>query len=539
MGAGVTGEQSGPPGKIPAFAETALVAAAATLLTVGLQIHLGAYGAEFGYDESSHYVSGLLIHDYLAKGLPHSPIGYLRDFASAYPQVGIGHWGPLWYGVEAVWMFLFGWSRTAMLAFSAFITVAIAVILYVTARPLGRLLAIFSALAMVASPIAQLGSTAVMLDSAITLMCLLAAISWLRYTQTLKARYSIAFGVLAGAALLIKGNAGCLVLVPPLFLLLDRNWSLLRRASFWAPAAIVLLIAGPWSVFSYHQVAQGFRFGWGWPYISFAVPENFRVLVMAFGPLLLLLVPLGMLPLLRPRDKSIRDLSALGFVLLAAVVIFQCVVPAAIQERYLEPALPPLILLAALGIHQIATRPAVRLVLVAAVVLVALPGIVKMEPKLRYGLVEATEQIWRYRLADNPSVLVVADGASEGAAVAEIAMLDNARPSMFAVRGTRLLGGGGYNTQEYQPRFTDLHDVLKAIDQYAIPLVLVRRERGRKEWAHIAQVDAARQLEPERWRVLYNRTEGATSVTLYEVKGNDGKKLDAGQLKQLTAPRGL
>ncbi|HET7086101.1 MAG TPA: glycosyltransferase family 39 protein [Rhizomicrobium sp.] len=524
----------------PRWTGLALVVIAAGVLTVLFQARLGAYSAELGYDECSHYVSGLFIHDYLASGLFHSPIKFLRDFGSSYPLVGIGHWGPFWYGVEALWMFLFGWSLTAMMAFSALTTVVIAALIYrAAAKPLGGLLAGFAALAFVCSPITQVSSAAIMLDGAITLICLLAALSWQRYTRTLDYRYALAFGALASAGLLTKGNAGCLALVPPFFLLLDRNWSILKRWSFWLPVGMVLLIAGPWSVISYHQVSQGFRYGWGWPYISVAVPQNAGILVRAFGPLLLPFVLLGAVPLFRRGDDNVRALSALAAILLSAVLIFQCVAPAAIQDRYLEPALPPLFLLAAIGIWQLFERSVLRIGIAGLVAVAALPWITTAMVKRQFDLKQAVAQIWQHRLPDNPSVLIVSDGGAEGAAVAEIAMHDKARPSLFAVRGSRLLGGGGYNSQEYQPRFKDPRQALRAIDQYGIPLVLIRRESGRDEWAHVAQIDQARSLEPLRWRVLYRKNTPTTSVTLYQIAGNDTRRLDENQLKQLTGPRAL
>jgi hypothetical protein len=543
MVAGVTDEAGGSGAastRAPTVIEFGVVALLAGLLAVALQIRLGAYHTEFGYDECSHYVSGLFLHDYFTKGLTTSPLKYLRDYASAYPLIGIGHWGPFWYVIEAFWMFLAGASRISVLVFSALTTGVIAALIYRAAlKPLGVVLAVFCALAFVSSPIAQVSSAAIMLDGAITLLSLLAALAWFRYTRTLRWSYSIAFGLLAAFGLLTKGNAGCLALIPPLFLLLERNWEIMKRTSFWAPVAIVLAIAGPWSVATYHLVAQGFRFGWGWPYSSVAVAENARILVTAYGPLLLLLAPLGTIPLFKAKKDSVRDLSMISFALLVAVLVFQCVVPAAIQDRYLEPALPPLLLLAAIGIHQIAPRPAIALALAGIVILAALPWTMHAEVKRQFDLTDAVSQIWQHRIVDNPSVLVVAEGGGEGAAVAEIAMLDKARPSLFAVRGSRLLGGGGYNSQEYQPRFKTPQQVLAAIDEYAIPLVLVRHEQGRDDWAHIAQVEEARRLEPQRWQVLYRKTTPTSSVTLYRLAGNDKKPLDVAKLKALTGPRSL
>ena len=177
--------------------------------------------------------------------------------------------------------------------------------------------------------------------------------------------------------------------------------------------------------------------------------------------------------------------------------------------------------------------------MVGLVTLLAVPWIASVPAKRQFDLKGAVAQIWLHRIPDNPSVLIVADGGAEGAAVAEIAMSDRARPSMFAVRGSRLLGAGGYNSQEYHARFKNPRDALNAVDQYAIPLILVRREWARDEWAHIAQIDDARKLQPERWNVIYRKDTATTSVILYELADNDKRKLDVHRLKKLTGPREL
>src|SRR5689334_11391847 len=62
-------------------------------------------------DEPAHYVSGLLVRDYLAQGVPGSPMAFARDFYLHYPKVAIGHWPPLFYVVQGVWTLLFTPSR--------------------------------------------------------------------------------------------------------------------------------------------------------------------------------------------------------------------------------------------------------------------------------------------------------------------------------------------------------------------------------------------------------------------------------------------
>src|SRR5690242_14747062 len=88
---------------------------------VYLQWMGGGYSAEFiGYpDESAHYVTGLMVHDYLISHDLFSPLEFAQRFEDHYPKVAIGHWPPVFYGLQAVWMMLFSASRGSMMLFMA------------------------------------------------------------------------------------------------------------------------------------------------------------------------------------------------------------------------------------------------------------------------------------------------------------------------------------------------------------------------------------------------------------------------------------
>jgi len=96
--------------------------------TVLLQWGAGAYRSEFsGYpDEPAHYVSGLMVRDYLMAGLPRNPLAFAENYYLHYPKVAIGMWGPLLHLSEGVWMCLFTSSRTSILLMMALITAALA-----------------------------------------------------------------------------------------------------------------------------------------------------------------------------------------------------------------------------------------------------------------------------------------------------------------------------------------------------------------------------------------------------------------------------
>jgi hypothetical protein len=73
-----------------------LVLVAFAVLIAGLQIYGGAYTAECDAhpDEAAHFVSSLLVHDYLAQWPWPNPLPWAMDYYLHYPKVAIGQWPP-------------------------------------------------------------------------------------------------------------------------------------------------------------------------------------------------------------------------------------------------------------------------------------------------------------------------------------------------------------------------------------------------------------------------------------------------------------
>jgi hypothetical protein len=530
------------PGTITGAIAWPMLAAVAALLmavSVATQWHMGAYGAELGYDEASHYVSGVMIHDYLLHGLGMSPTRFLTMWHSHYPLVGIGHWGPVYYGVEAVWMLIAGTSRASALVLSAAIAALIGTIISaVAARHAGRVPGILAGLAFVISPIVQEGTGAVMLDLPITLLCLAAALSYASWMRDSGWRWALAFALLAASALLVKGNAACLGLLPPFVVLIGWRWDLPRRWTFWLPAPIVLVLAGPWYMATFGLIAPGWRYTWGWTYTREALLANSQTLLTGLGPILLAACVLGFIMACRRRGR-IDDGIVCMAALLAAIWMFQCIVPVAIQDRYLAPALPPLLILAAWVVTRLLPRPLWRGVAMAVLVLALVPGAVAVDAKQRYGMLDAAAQVWANVPAANPVVLIASDGAAEVGAVAALAERDPTRPSLFAVRGARLLGGGGYNREDYLPRYATPRDVMSAIDAYAIPLVILLTRDGGNEWSHIDQVAEAARLFPTRWELIWHEAIAGYQVQLFRITDNAAKPGQLRLVRVLNAPQHL
>jgi hypothetical protein len=147
-------------------------------------------------------------------------------------------------------------------------------------------------------------------------------------------------------------------------------------------------------------------------------------------------------------------------------------------------------------------------------------------PLAEPAFTEAAALVWQQIDPRNPVALIVVGPIGEDAAVAELAMHDPHCPSLFAVRGSRLLGGGGYNNSDYKPRFDKAAEVMAAIDGCRIPLVLFRSDSSAGEWMHVRQVAEAMKLYPDRWEVV-ERIEGhGLPVLVLRVLGNSDKPAD-------------
>lgn len=539
------------PGAAPLMRPVEIVTVIAVLaaLIVTLQQLSGAYRGEFGDDEASHYISGLFLRDYFTTFPLQHPLSFLKEFHSRYPLVGIGHWPPLFYGVEAVWMMLFSSSKTAVIALAAAMTLATSLSLYIAAsRMVGRVAGIFAMLAFILAPVVRASSNELMLDIPVALLCLWATLCYARYLDTGRLLYSLLFGVMASAALLIKGNSAALALLPAFAILLSGRWDLLRRPSFWSPIPIVLLVVGPWYVFTYGMVEQGFRYGWGLTYIAVATAENAQFLWENLGPLIIGFALIGLVSAVFRGGKPADNGLVASCALFLSVWIFQTVVPAAIQDRYMIPALPGLIIMAAYGVYAAyrkiskvpSAQPAMVAGLFAAMLLapVALRGMA-LAPKQISGFAWAADQVWSTRTVHNPAVLIVANGQGEAAAIAELAMRDPRVPSLFAIRGSRIFGGGGYNSGDYEPRFANVADLMKEIDEYSIPLLILQKDGRAGAWDHIRQVDELLTRYPDRWKLIARNTDVSPEVSVYEIRGNEAKELPTPKMMQLTGPRAL
>lgn len=506
--------------------------AVALMALAAAQFLLGAFEAEMVGDAAAHYVSGIFIADLLRGGLLH-PMERLRDFVGHYPLVGIGHWPPLYYGIEAVWSLVAPFDQK-MLVLVAATAALVPATLYALLRPrIGMVPAIFAAAGFVLSPMILLEATNLMLDIPVALGCLLAAAAFAQFLRTGRPLPAVLFAVAAASTLLVKGNAGCLVLLPPIAIAVTGKFERLRSPWLWATVLIVLVLAGPWYMFTHEMTEEGYRGKFGIDYAIRSLRVDLRAMFSAAGGGVLLAAIGGIWLVLR-RGRSLDPLWGCLFALIVSVLIFQAAIPVALETRYVMPALPPLFALAALLVVQLPGNWA-RGAAFIVMLLLLLPGISAIPHRTDMGIREATETALRLMPANNRALLMVSDADGEGAAISELVRMRNPSAEVFGIRGVRLMGGGGYNNQDYVPLYKNLDEVAAALRTYRIPLMLLRDPERPRQWAHIKQVADLVARDPGRYQLVWSGKGGR----LYKLTENFELPGETKLLTDLSAPRAL
>jgi GT2 family glycosyltransferase len=453
-----------------------LTAAAAVylLIVVAGQWSGGAFRVELSdYDEAAHYVTGLLFHDYVAKGFPGPPLEFAREFYLHYPKVGLGHWPPGLYVAEAAWMLLFSDSRASVLVLMAFLAALIAAVVCAVVYRIGQswLFAFTAGLVFAALPAVQRHSFLVMAEFAVTLICLGAVLmlpTVLRITTT---RAALCFGVTAALAILTKANAFALALTVPLAVAFDRAWPVLRKPAFWLPVPVVVVVAGPWYLWAVEFLRDEVVVAplQAEPWLSMywrTTAANLNTMFHVAGPVLLFLAGWGLASGLRQRRPLEASLGACAL----SVWIFVSWISPHTEVRHMVLLLPALAILAAIGALRLLGTPARAAVALAAGL--ALAWLIRPAgTKESYGVVPLVTTILNGAGERRPVLLVSSERSIEGAVIAEIAMREP-RPGSTVLRASKLLAESGWMGQNYKLHVDSPPEIQELIERIPIDLVI-------------------------------------------------------------------
>lgn len=466
-------------------------------IVVGWQYWSGAVRAGFGSypDEPSHYVSGLMLRDYVLSGASQSPVSYAANYYVHLPMIGIGHWPPVFYSLEAGWMLLTGTGRAHVLLLIAIISALVSTTLFLALeRRFGLLIGLFAGGWFLAIPVVRWSSNLVMIDVLMSLLVLWAALMFSRYMRTERTRDAIYFGLLAGLALLTKPAAICLVAVPPTAILVSRRFALLRRPGLWLSGIVVFAMIAPW----YANVGALTTFGsnptpWG-EHLRVAVPDVF-VHLWRETTVLAILSAIGLWVWARGLRKHTDVTAACLLAVIPGTIAAVLAARIPVESRYLIPAYVSMMIFAAYGIKWLAEHVRIR----QTPALAGLAGALTLTSALYAGTIH-TPSIFRGddgltqvvdRLLAEPVAgdrVALVSGlypGSEGRVIAAIAERSAQRPSDMLLRGTKLLATVDWNGTHYTPRFHTPEEILNTLEQHGVQFVImVIPERWNERWQH-------------------------------------------------------
>ncbi|MFN3231560.1 MAG: ArnT family glycosyltransferase [Alphaproteobacteria bacterium] len=500
-------------------------------------------------------MTSLLVKDYLANEMWTSPLAFAIEQYIHYPLNRIGLNPPGFYAFSGPWMLAFGDSRTSVLLFQIAWVVGLAAVACRTAQHLGfGIGAALLSLLLVSLPAVRLSYQDLYLDVATTLIACGALISWYAYLNHGRNRAAYLFGLFAAAALLVKGTALFLALVPALSIMLTRRFDLLKRPSFWISAGIVLLIAGPWYILTSGLIAEAAR-DFVSPWTKFF--GYFWVLVKNLGWVGLCLLCIGLGERTRYVLGQSHDTGANTWAVVlsafAAVLLFQSFAQVAALDRYMVPVLGLALLLIWAGAEAVFRLAVTRYpafgsglaqrVFVPLLVLVSIvPALDLAQMAPRIGAGDVAREVASLLPETNPTLLIGSNNVGEGAVTSALVSLDPDHSTFFVIRGGRLFDKGGMMAHDYQATVTDADQVMQSIDALAISLVVVDMSAPSQALQHNRLLKALVEARPERFKVIWMSKDdgrpGWRPISVYRVEGVDGTaRID--RLREVQAPHRL
>ncbi len=516
-----------------------IVGAAFWILAACLQWRAGAFSAEFGShpDEAAHYITGLMIHDYVVSGKLASPVPYVEQYYSHYPKVAIGAWPPLFHVTEALWTLLFTPAKASVLLLQGLLTAILATSLYWLLRRQYTFSAALAGGALyVFLPMVQRSTQAVMADGLVALLVFWAMVFFIEYLKSGSTRDGVWFGVFSALSMATKVNGLALLLLPAIALLLTRRWYLIRRPAMYLAASIILLFGIPWQIIAYSFIRH-----MGVPPVTlggklFLAVFFGRVLLTIFGwgfaPFLILGILLFIVRLCRTGQSDMTLAGALA-VLLSMWTLNSAAGVA--DGRYMLSAVPAAILFTFSGfdwlIHYVSPPdmvPTAAAVLGSAAAIVFLAQFWAMPRKPYWGFGEVAQFLLSSPQFSNSNFLVVSNACGEGAFVSEVARHDH-RPQHAVFRASKVLSSStwfGTNYRLLYPSSSSLQEFLDRAPLSAVVLDLGPRGSGcmtsEEEVELSRRVESALSSDPN-WKLRGNfpqKPGNSGSLVLYSRIGD-------------------
>ena len=462
-------------------------AALAGLLTLSVAALIGLSSSFSDPDESAHYVNTLFLGDWLRSGAPVS-MAFARDYYAHFPKLSIGHWPPGWYALLAPLFAAVRPSPYAAHLLSAFVAgLPAGLILWGAWRYGSARAGLLAAAAYLVMPLVVDGTRHFLLDQPVTLVAGLAVVAWRRAAERPTWANLLLFALIAAAAPLVKGNGALIALVPAIDVAIGRRWRLLHHPALWASGIVALALVAPWYWLSFKISAAGFNYAPGPGYAWLALTSNAASIVANVGLAGIALAVIGSVAAWRSRaDRPEKwRIASLALSVVLAALLFQSLVPAALEPRYMSPLLPWLMLLAAIGLVE-SWREGSTAVRIAAAGL----ALVTLVPAARNLAALAPDpdvdapQLARYMQARPGIWLLDGRAAGEGAVIAAAAYADGGKRLIWVARASQWLSRSDFMGRDYAVTARTPAEARAVLDRIGVRGIVSIAIRNRPSYPH-------------------------------------------------------
>jgi hypothetical protein len=514
----------------------------------------GAYRADLsGYpDEPGHFVTGVMVSNYLSTPPPAPMVPFAKEFYIHYPKVAIGHWPPVFYLLEGFWFLLFHPSRESVLWLIALISALLSATVYgVVRREYGAWAGVAAGFLLQCVPIVWTQTGQVMTDLLVGLFGFWAALAFASFLQKGRRLSLYGFAILAILAIFTKNNGMYLSLTPVLALALTKRLRLLLSPWLWLSAALVGVPTAVWFAFSRKFVIST----WGEaPSLSFfrrALGTNAAFLISIFGIAFSVLICVGLFrkvvqPLL--LHAIVNPLWAVLASLAASVYLFQSVMWAGLEPRFIVPAVPALIPFLFAGVEWLARLAAplrgsmrVRALALLACATVLFACQTFAVPRKPYrGFSEVADVILSRPESGGAAILVSSAYDGEGLLISECVMRQP-HPTAFVLRASKVLSRSDWLGRFYEARFPSANDVMRYLDDIPVDFLVIDNVDGFPPLLHQRQLMEMVVQRPDHWRPVgtfpqrYPASNAASRIFVYRRSGAPGNpekkvRLEMGQI---------
>jgi len=486
----------------------------AIALLVGIAVLWQTQAMQAGFsgaDESSHFLNGYFISNYLKFHFPANPLAHAVEYYIHYPKISIGHWPPAYYGfLSLLFLVVPATPATAVVINLLVSALPAAVVGGVLAYLAGVRVALAGVVIYAIAPLVLDAYSYFMLDQALAAVTIAAMVTWVAYVNRQTWARAFAFAVLFAIAVLLKGNGWLLVFVPLLQLLIGGNWRSLLAPPIYLAMAVAAMAVVPWYWVTSGISADGFNYQPGLSYAWLALSANLKTLG---SNLTYTAAPLSVIGVMRfHRHRHVApgrwQLVAGCLSLILATLALQSLVPVDIVDRYMAPALTALLVLAMLGAQAIflyalaGSRRRRMLAIPAILVAVAMigPGLVRFG-QLREKIDLRTAVVVPAIAGTESPVVYMIDGSAgaEGGFIAEMALKDPALQS-YTVRASKVFAESNFMGTSYRLKYPGSEKVLQEVQRLGIAYIVIIRINDKYAFLHSAQLAKALEMPNSNYR---------------------------------------